>query len=213
MLDTLKNLLFLILRLTIVVLVWVLLSTFYPRFSFEKDFVTSTPVIATPTLEPFIIPTLNLDSALASERSIETQAAVTALPVTSTPLPTVEPVKELEVIVDDTQKGTLLTVTGGKENYHYRLGPLAKGVYALGPNQRFLVYVSNGGIVYISRLGETRFQEVENVKHSFKALNKHVEPSFELSFHDTGYVYILFIYDGRFGETVQVILPRLITHF
>ena len=211
--DTRKNLLLFMLRLAIVVLVWVLLSNYYPQLSFGNDVVTSTPVIVSPTLEPIVIPTLPSDANSEVERSLENPATVSALPATSTPLPTTEPVKALEIVIDNTQKGTILTVTGGKENYHYQLGPLAKGVYAVGPNQRFLVYVANNGIVYINRLGENRFQEVENIKHSFKALNKHVEPSFELSFHDTGYVYILFVYDGRFGETVQVILPRLITHF
>ena len=208
-----KNLFLFILKVSVFIFVWVLLSFYFPRFSFEEAVVTATPVIVSPTLEPLIIPTLNPANTLMAKQSLEVPATVTARPVASTALPTGEPLRALEVVVDNTQKGVLLTVSGGLENYHYRLGPLAKGAYALGPNQHFLVYVTNGGTVYINRLGETHFQKVEVVKHSFSALNKHVDPSFELSFHDTGYVYILFIYEGRYGETVQVILPRTITHF
>jgi hypothetical protein len=120
--------------------------------------------------------------------------------------------KEIEVFDEKTSKGIVLTVNGGIENYNYSLGPLAKGVYALGPNRNFLVYVTNNGMVYLNKLGESNFQKVEDARRAFKALNKQVDPYFELSFHDTGFVYILFIYEGRFGEALQVILPQAKTH-
>jgi hypothetical protein len=211
--NRLKNVLSLVSKLAIVVLVWILLSNYYLRLSFEKTAITEISVATSPTRGPLVIPPLESTLPPAPEPITETPAEFKTLPSYPNPMSNAsQPLKAIEIFDEETAQGILLTVTGGIESYDYRLGPLAKGVYALGPNSKFLVYVTNNGMVYINRLGEPNFQTVEDARRAFSALNKQVDPYFELSFHDTGFVYILFIYEGRFGETLQVTLPRTKTH-
>jgi len=210
----LKKILSLVLKLAIVVLVWILLSYYYPRLSPERNAITEIAVTASPTSMFAALPALSPTLPPASGQGTELPATSTALPAPPAPLSAVNaPLKEIEISAEETTKGIMLTVTGGVENYDYRMGPLAEGVYALGPNRKFLVYVANNGMVYVSRLGESSFQKVEDARRAFRALNKQVDPYFELSFRDTGSVYILFIYEGRFGETLQVILPQTWTRY
>ena len=193
-------------------MVWILISIYYPRFS--SDTPIELQVTETPTFN-FTVPTLlAAETASVPEKATETLESFTGLQATPIPTSATATVHQsVEVTTENTNKGTILTVTGGLENYDYRLGPLAKGVYAIGPNQKFLVYLTNNGIIYVHRFGNFGFQEVENANREFMALNKHVEPRFKLSFHDTGYVFILFIHEGRFGEDRQVILPRTMTYY
>jgi len=217
--NRLKYVLSFVSKIVVVILVWTLLSFYFPRLPFGKPVTSKIPVAASPTRGPLAIPPLKSTFPPAPEENSGTPAYPN--PADSTTLPayptssfnTNSYLQVIEIFDEETAQGIMLTVTGGIENYNYRLGPLAEGVYALGPNNNFLVYVTNNGMVYLNRLGEPNFQTVEDARRAFQALNKHVDPYFELSFHDTGFVYVLFIYEGRFGETLQVPLPRTKTHY
>lgn len=189
-----------------------LISIYYPRFSSDEP--VKVQVTETPTFN-FTVPTLlAAETPSLPEKPTETLQAFTVLQATPIPTSATAVAHQLvEITAVDTTKGTILTVTGGLEDYDYQLGPLAKGVYAMGPNRKFLVYLTDSGIIYVHRFGNFGFQEVENANREFMALNKHVEPRFELSFHDTGYVFVLFIHEGRFDEDRQVILPRTMTYY
>ena len=108
--------------------------------------------------------------------------------------------------------GMYLTISGSTLPTTYRLGPLAKGAYTLGPNDLFMAYVTNDGQVFALRLSTGYFAHVANLKWILSASLKNVDPYYRLSFYDAGFVMFLIIYEDGFGETNPVWLPRWITY-
>jgi hypothetical protein len=128
--------------------------------------------------------------------------------VTST-LPSVSKISIREEI---TPKGITLIVTGSDDISEYRFGPLARGAYAVGPNDRFLVYITNSGQVYAIKFGESSFVRIANLRRSFTAIIKNTDPAYRLSFYDSGLAVTLIISEENYGQTVPVILPRAVTY-
>lgn len=150
-----------------------------------------------PTSRPLIIP-------------VE-QTAVPTLPgggIPSTPPLSAE---NITIILQDTKEGDFLIVSGGSVNYSYRLGPLAKGAYALGPNQKFIAYITNDGEIFAARIGNLNFIRVGDLKKRLMAVIKRVEPIYVLSFHEAA-AYTLIIYERIFDEKDSIVLPRAITY-
>ncbi len=67
-----------------------------------------------------------------------------------------------------------LNISGIVEQESYRLGPVAKGAYAISPNDRFLVYLSHSGQLYAIRLGQSTFTRVTNMARQFTAIKKNI---------------------------------------
>lgn len=130
----------------------------------------------------------------------------------ATQMPTALPQINVELIIEDELKGDYLTVKGGDQNYNYRLGPLAKGTYAVGPNNKFIVYLTDYGMIYAAKIGNPNFIKIDNVKRQYSATSKNVKPKFDLSFFQTDYAYYLVIVEGIFSQRDSFILPREITH-
>jgi hypothetical protein len=82
----------------------------------------------------------------------------------------------------------------------------------VGPNDLFLVYVTNYGQVLAYRFGASSFVRIANMKREFSAHLKGVEPAFTLSFHDNGRSVTVIIEESVFGQTIPVVLPREITY-
>ena len=148
-----------------------------------------------------------------------------AAPIQPTPTwtlffaPTVTPTKlwsacpGIVVTQTDTDAGELVHILRCEDGLEYDLGPLAKGVYAVGPNDKFLVYVTLDGIVYGSRIGETRIQPLFNLRreHIFTVLNIGSEPDFIISFSDGEPSYRLVLVERNYDQKRMYELPNSLT--
>jgi hypothetical protein len=94
------------------------------------------------------------------------------------------------------------------------LGPLADGTLAVGPNDKFLVYVTSGGIVYGSRIGEPYLYTLYNLarEHIFTVFNLGVAPDFKISFSDGDPVYKLILVERTYDQKRPYDLPARLTH-
>ncbi len=79
----------------------------------------------------------------------------------------------------DTPKGDYLEVCANGNMYE--IGPLAKGAFAVGPNNKFFIYCANNGLVYAVRVGDTKLQPIGDVK-DFSAIIRNDVPIFEIVF-------------------------------
>lgn len=129
-------------------------------------------------------------------------------PVTGTPSP---PGAGITILEEADAGGIFLRISGQDLPAGYRVGPLAAGVYAVGPNRRFLVYVTSRGRVYGLRLGNSQVVEVANIAHNLIAIERNEEPSITLSFVQSGSSTYLVIVEGRYSESISVELPRALT--
>ncbi len=134
--------------------------------------------------------------------------------------PTVTPTKKwsacpgIVVTQTDTDAGEMLHILRCEDGLEYDLGPLAKGTYGVGPNDKFLVYVTLDGIVYGSRIGETRLLPLFNLKHEhiFTILNIGSEPDFIVSFSDGDPSYRLVLVERNYDQKRMYELPTSLTH-
>lgn len=134
--------------------------------------------------------------------------------------PTVTPTRQwsvcpgIVVTQTDTDAGDMLHVLRCEDGLEYDLGPFASGLYAVGPNDKFLVYVTLDGIVYGSRIGESRLLPLFNLKreHIFTVLNIGTEPDFIISFSDGSPAYNLVLLERNYDQKRMYELPKSLTH-
>jgi len=134
--------------------------------------------------------------------------------------PTVTPTRQwsacpgIVVTQTDTDKGEMLHILRCEDNLEYDLGPLAKGMYAVGPNDKFLVYVTQDGMVYGSRIGERNLVVLFNLKREkiFTVFNKGVKPNFVISFADGNPLYKLVLTEKNFNQKHPYDLPLRLTN-
>jgi hypothetical protein len=114
----------------------------------------------------------------------------------------------------DTDAGDIIHILRCDDSLEYDLGPLAKGVYAVGPNNKFFIYVTRTGIVYGSRIGNPYLYPLFNLKDEqiFTALNRGVEPDFHISFSDGNPTYRLVLSEWNYGQKRDYILQPTLTH-
>jgi hypothetical protein len=108
----------------------------------------------------------------------------------------------IAVTLIDTDAGDMLHVLRCDDGWEHDFGPLAKGTYAIGPNDKFLVYVSFSGIIYDARIGEPYLYTLFNLKKEeiFTALNKGVEPDFQISFVGEAPNYRLVLLERKYDQ-------------
>ncbi|MGE5250549.1 MAG: hypothetical protein ACM3QS_10085 [Bacteroidota bacterium] len=131
--------------------------------------------------------------------SVPTEALATDLFVT--PLP------EFFLNVKNTPKGDILLVHTPDEDYE--MGPLARGSFAIGPNRKFFVYCTNGGIVYAARFGARTLTTIGNVR-DMAIIRKGGTPRFTLQFFGDN-PYTVQVTDQVMGEDRLFQIPRDIT--
>jgi hypothetical protein len=100
------------------------------------------------------------------------------------------PQLDLAITVKDTVKGDMLLIHTKDEDYE--IGPLEKGVYAVGPNQKFFVYCTYSGDVFATRFGDPDLHLIGRIRY-FTTINSGGDPR------------LLLIFFGRNPYTVQVI--------
>jgi len=107
----------------------------------------------------------------------------------------------------------MLHVLRCEDGLEYDLGPLAKGFYAVGPNDKFLVYVTIDGFVYASRIGDSYMYNLYDLayEHIFTAFNKRITPDFDLSFVGERPNYKLILLEKNYDQKRVYDLPSRIT--
>jgi hypothetical protein len=135
-------------------------------------------------------------------------------------VPTLTPTQQwlacpgIVVKATDTKKGDMLHILRCEDGFEYDLGPLAKGVYAVGPNDKFLVYVTVDGFVYASRIGDPYMYNLYDLKneHIFSVFNKKVSPDFKISIAGESPLFKLVLLERHYSQKRVYELPSGITH-
>lgn len=164
---------------------------------------TVTPIsspAATPTATPIpvIVPTLTLTLFYNPTFTLTPQWSVCP---------------GIVISLTDTKKGDMLHFLRCEDGLEYDLGPLAKGVYAVGPNDKFFVYVTVDGFIYAARIGDLRLLNLYNLRneHIFSVFNKRVTPDFQISFVGEGPIYRLVLLEKNYYQKRVYDLPLRIT--
>ncbi len=110
------------------------------------------------------------------------------------------------ITVEDTSKGDFLHVLRCEDGLEYEIGPLTKGVYAVSPDDQYLVYCSLNGIVYAARIGSTALTVIKKVQREFFVFSKKVDPIFELTFTGES-PYVLEVYEKRYEQNMPIKMP------
>ena len=187
---------------------------------------TKRPLIVLSLLLMFVLACQTVMSGIASptETAIPTQAivqqptlapatvAVVASP-TPAPIETATPSQpdcstSVVITEKETPKGLYLEVCSNGSTSE--VGPLAKGAYAVGPNNLFFVYCGNNGLVYAVRVGDTRLQPIGDVK-DFSAIARNDVPAFEIEFLGTG-PYKVTIREIKYKQNSTFNIPRNISN-
>jgi len=113
----------------------------------------------------------------------------------------------------DTEKGDILHILRCEDGLEYDLGPLAKGVFAVGPNNKFLVYVTIDGFVYASRIDDPHLIILYDVarEHIYTVFNKKVAPDFKISFVESALNYKLILLERNYHQKRVYDLPTWVT--
>jgi hypothetical protein len=179
---------------------------------------------ATPTVSTIDIQ--NTAVAAAWTDIAMTKAALptaTATPIPLTPTPTIQPTATIPLIifgtftptlipstvtvsVENTAKGDYLNISRSSDNLEYRLGPIASGAYAIGPNDNYLIYCTNGGDVYAVKFGDQYLTPIGDVRN-FSAIQRNVPPDLQLVIFMNNNRYKVDIREGRFNQNEIFFIP------
>jgi hypothetical protein len=172
--------------------------------TFFAALATPVPTIETSTLVP--LPTTQMTPL--PPPTIQPTATIPLVIIgtfTPTPIPSA-----VTVQVESTKKGNYLNISRSTDNLKYRLGPIAAGAYAIGPNDNFLVYCTNDGHVYAAKFGAEYLTSVGNVG-KFTAIQRNVPPDFQLVIFVNNGKYKVDIREGRYNQNEIVVIPAKFT--
>ena len=132
---------------------------------------------------------------------------------TVTPTPKWSTCPGFVITAEDTKAGDILHVHRCEDKMEYNLGPIARGFYAVGPNNKFLVYVTYSGIVYAARIGDQQLNKLYDLgrEHIFTVFNKRVTPDFEITFAGELPIYTLVLIEKNYNQKRVYELPTWIT--
>jgi hypothetical protein len=114
----------------------------------------------------------------------------------------------------DTDAGDMLHILRCEDGFEYDLGPIAKGTYAVGPNDKFLIYVTFSGDVYGARIGDTHMLTLFDLKreHIFTVFNMGTEPDMLITFSDGALNYKLVLIERSYDQKRMYELPIHLTN-
>ena len=175
------------------------------------------------SIETSVVLTVTAMSASLPTSTLTPTASVTPMPSPTTTLlfaPTVTPTQQwvacpgIVITVTDTKKGDMLHILRCEDGLKYDLGPLAKGVYAVGPNDKFLVYVTIDGYIYAAKIGDPYLYNLYDLtnEHIYSAFNKKVTPDFKVSIAGEWPLFKLVLLERNYDQKRVYDLPSGITH-
>lgn len=129
-------------------------------------------------------------------------------------IPTRVTIKECTLIseayVDDTDDGNIIHVTCN-DGSTYQLGPLSQGEMIVGPNDKFLIYCTNDGYLYSSRVDEQKLREYKNIRKDMPILRKEGNVDLELTFISGDNQYVLKVRELVSGSSADFLIDRRIS--
>ena len=172
-----------------------------------------TPIIPTNTAKPASSPT----STLTSTPPITIMPTLTLTLLfapTATPTPKWLSCPGIVIKSTNTNKGEKLHILRCEDGFEYDLGPLAKGIYSVGPNDKFIIYITIDGLVYGTRVGDPQLNRLYDLgrEHIFTVFNKGVTPDFEVSFIGEALNYKLVLFEKNYYQKRVYNLPSWITY-
>jgi hypothetical protein len=159
--------------------------------AFASPTVTATITI-TPTLTPSPTPTPFFPPT----------ATATKVPWTSCP--------GIVVQVTDTEKGEMVHVLRCEDSLQYDLGPLPKGVFAVSPDDEYIVYAAQDGVIYAARIGATSLTVIRKTAREFYTFGQDMAPIYKLTFTGES-PYVLEVYEARYGQNLPIRMPGWLT--
>jgi len=148
-------------------------------------------------------PTLTLTSTPTTTPT-QTSTALPSPTSTHTPRPTI--CSEIDnVVLDNTSDGGYLQINCSN-GVKFKVGPLSNGVYAVGPNRKFLVYCTNDGNVYTVRADEQSLIFLKMVRKELPFFRDNFESLQELSFQGE-YPYYLVISNKYTAQSTTIQIP------
>lgn len=174
--------------------------------TFSAALATPVPVIETSTLVSLPMPTKQ--ATPIPPPTIQPTATIPWVVIgtfTPTPIPST-----VTVEVENTAKGDYLNISRSTDNLKYRLGPIASGVYVIGPNDNFLVYCTNDGHVYAAKFGAEYLTLIGDVR-KFTAVERNVPPNLQLVIFVNNGRYKVDIREGRYNQNEIIVIPAKFT--
>lgn len=136
-----------------------------------------------------VVPTKNINQSNITPTAIANQAPCTNVTIT----------------VTDTNNGDIIHIQCS--NWVYDTPLLAKGVYAVDPDNKFFVYCSNSGDVYMMRIGDTSLSSIENIQKKMPAFQTgYVSLSLSI-IEDSTHHHFVKILDQNSGQDTTVKVP------
>lgn len=145
-----------------------------------------------------ITPTITPSRTSTSFFVFAPTATQTKIPWTSCP--------GIVVTVTDTTKGDFVHVLRCADGLEYEIGPLTKGVYAVSPDDKYLVYCSLDGVLYAARIGSPTLSVIKKMDKDFYTFGRDMAPIFVLKFNAEKPT-VLEIHEKRYVQKMTVQMP------
>jgi hypothetical protein len=114
---------------------------------------------------------------------------------------------------NDTNAGDMIHVRRCEDNTEYDFGPFANGVYGVGPDGKFIIYVTDQGMVYAAKPGKQYLSVIVNLVREkfFVAINRRGIPRFDISFTGEAPYYKLVLKEKKYAQKRYYNLPVWLT--
>jgi len=173
-----------------------------------------TPSIFAPSNTPLPPSTPTLFLGSSTPDPLATATATFFFAPTATPTQQWQSCPGIVINVTDTDNGDMIHILRCEDGLEHDLGPLAKGFYAVGPNDKFLIYVTQGGQVYGARIGQSYLYPLLDLvtERIFTVFNKGVAPDFKISFSGEHPSYRLILLEKNYDQKRMYELPPRLTY-
>ena len=131
-------------------------------------------------------------------------ATATKIPWTSCP--------GIVVTVTDTQQGDIVHILRCEDGLEYDIGPLPKGVFAVSPDDKYIVYAGQDGVIYAARIGSTALTVIRKTGREFYTFGQDMAPIYKLTFSGEG-PYVLELYEARYGQNLPIRMPGWLSNY
>jgi hypothetical protein len=162
----------------------------------EPTQIISSPIIETPMLIVTNTANVTLTPQVTGSYTPTPSTTSSASPVTIT--------------MEDTPQGNYLVVKRTTDHLEYKLGPIADGVFAIGPNNEFFVYCTDDGQVYAAKIGVKILSPIGDVKY-FTAIRRDTKPSFSIVIFFNNNFYRANVQEKLFNQNEIILIPKNIT--
>ena len=131
--------------------------------------------------------------------------------IISTSIPVQNACSEITITMTDTPKGDILHIERCSDGWKHDTPPIAKGVYELSPNNKFLIYCTNDGDVFAFKIGNSSFTFIENIRKKMPIFRKNDDLSLRINIILGENQYWAKITDLISGQNTTIKIPLKIS--